>query len=696
MARSPNIVTANGNAKISTAQFKFGTASAIFDGAGDYLSIPNTAGIFNFGTGNFTVEGWFRFDRTDTDVCLFGGAAQTGSFDFRRTADNTIRVGRTNTAWDVISSGFATVTNTWTHIAVSRSGTTIKIFVNGAQRASVTNSVNYQITGDAFIGGHPTETYLAGYIDELRVSNTARYTAAFTPSTTRFVGDDNTRLLLHMDGANNSTVFPDDTGTAQQAAAVINATATLTAAPRRNRPGAAQVISTSTLTATPQRIRGSATNILSTSTVTATAGRIVDAVIDIESLFSPGMTVTVLKNSFAVLEVTSDLTNTISKIAGNQSLLEALIDLQLQGARTRDLTSVMMAESAATVTAINIKTLAAEFNSIANVICSVDKVLEATVAIASDAELQASGTVDYAASAELISTATLTASVDIAVPNKEYIDIGYIDPDYFESVAPAIVTITANLLSEFTTEAIAYRTAGLVADLDSEFATAATGASILQSAAELNTTSDLTITANQIKATAATLLAQSTLTASIKEISEIEIILIANTALTASIGKIIGGIATLTSNSNLTSTATVINSGAADILSTTTLTTQASNILSATISILSAMTGVVNVKLSKAGTADLIATSTLTANATANKPASVSLQSSSNMAISADKVSIIRANLQVVINMLADTRGLGIAPERTYKVPFENRTYGILNENRIYRIPSETRTWKVT
>ncbi|MEJ0012775.1 MAG: hypothetical protein WDM94_09155 [Bauldia sp.] len=52
---SGRTITANGNAQVDTAQAKFGGASALFDGAGDYLTVPASAD-FNFGTGDFTVE----------------------------------------------------------------------------------------------------------------------------------------------------------------------------------------------------------------------------------------------------------------------------------------------------------------------------------------------------------------------------------------------------------------------------------------------------------------------------------------------------------------------------------------------------------------------------------------------------------------------------------------------------------------
>jgi hypothetical protein len=49
-------------------------------------------------------------------------------------------------------------------------------------------------------------------MDELRISNSARYTANFTPSTQPFVNDVNTVLLIHADGTDASTFFEDDNG----------------------------------------------------------------------------------------------------------------------------------------------------------------------------------------------------------------------------------------------------------------------------------------------------------------------------------------------------------------------------------------------------------------------------------------------------------------------------------------------------
>ncbi len=69
-------VTAYGNAQISTAQSKFGGASAYFDGNGDYLSVPSSDD-WSFGTEAFTMEAWIRLDDTSTYKSLVGRAGNS-------------------------------------------------------------------------------------------------------------------------------------------------------------------------------------------------------------------------------------------------------------------------------------------------------------------------------------------------------------------------------------------------------------------------------------------------------------------------------------------------------------------------------------------------------------------------------------------------------------------------------------------
>jgi hypothetical protein len=182
---SAHTITAVGNAQLDTNEKKFGSASALFDGTGDYLDVPNNAD-FAFGTGDFTLECW---------IYIISGNA--GVFDFRPTntqgAYPTIFIDGLSIYYFVNGvkiSGTAPSTGSWSHIALTRSGTSTKIFVNGTQTGSTyTDTTNYQqsrvrLAELGFLGfGYD----LNGWMDEVRITKgIARYTANFTPPTAPF------------------------------------------------------------------------------------------------------------------------------------------------------------------------------------------------------------------------------------------------------------------------------------------------------------------------------------------------------------------------------------------------------------------------------------------------------------------------------------------------------------------------------
>jgi hypothetical protein len=78
---------------------------------------------------------------------------------------------------------------TWYHVAVTRSGTNTKMFLNGVQEGpTYTDSTNYSVGNSArpFFGALGTDGSLQwyGYFDEIRISKgIARWTANFTPPT---------------------------------------------------------------------------------------------------------------------------------------------------------------------------------------------------------------------------------------------------------------------------------------------------------------------------------------------------------------------------------------------------------------------------------------------------------------------------------------------------------------------------------
>ena len=208
-------ITAVGNAQVDTAQSKFGGSSLLLDGTDDRLEIYPTTTY-----DDFTVECWIRLaNNSGTKNILAFGNESSGRVFFAVYNDRiywdqygvTSRHGNTSMS-----------SNTWYHLAWSRTGSTIKLFVDGVEQTMTTVGGSGTFpsgavgnTNGIFVGTLSDGAIdFNGHIDEIRVSNSVRYTTGFTPSTTPFQNDANTVLLLHMDGTDASTAFTDDNGIA--------------------------------------------------------------------------------------------------------------------------------------------------------------------------------------------------------------------------------------------------------------------------------------------------------------------------------------------------------------------------------------------------------------------------------------------------------------------------------------------------
>lgn len=171
--------TPSGNAQISTASAKFGQ-SAVFDGSGDWVDGPSSAD-FTFGTGDFTLECWANFTNLSANRALLS----LGS-DWTLYGASNGNLYVYNGAINILDGG-AQATGAWHHIAVSRQGNTIRLFRNGAQVASATNSANMTSTNMRIGSATTGASNMLGYIDEVRITKgVARYTAAFTPPSSPF------------------------------------------------------------------------------------------------------------------------------------------------------------------------------------------------------------------------------------------------------------------------------------------------------------------------------------------------------------------------------------------------------------------------------------------------------------------------------------------------------------------------------
>jgi hypothetical protein len=91
-------------------------------------------------------------------------------------------------------------------LSYEREGNTHRIYKNGTL-ADTATTANKQDSGTFSVGKNGFGDF-DGYIDEVRVSDTARYTgSSFTEPTSAFIVDESTDVLLHFDGTNGSTTI---------------------------------------------------------------------------------------------------------------------------------------------------------------------------------------------------------------------------------------------------------------------------------------------------------------------------------------------------------------------------------------------------------------------------------------------------------------------------------------------------------
>lgn len=186
---APKTVAAYGNAKISTAQSKFGGASAFFDGNGDYLQASAAADLF-FVNDSFTLEFFCRRESSATQA-LVSKWSKGGNlrWEFLATESTLVFTGYWADLNSVVGAYILPISE-WVHIAVTRSGTVLRIFADGVLVGSGTVGSFYDDTTFPMSIGAPlgeASRYFHGYIDDLRITKgVARYTANFTPPAARF------------------------------------------------------------------------------------------------------------------------------------------------------------------------------------------------------------------------------------------------------------------------------------------------------------------------------------------------------------------------------------------------------------------------------------------------------------------------------------------------------------------------------
>ena len=174
---------------------KITDGAVAFDGTGDYLRAGSSSD-FAFGSGDFTIEFLIYFNRHTNYQEIVDFRPNEGAYPTLYADGNGIIYYWTNSANRITSS--AVSANTWHHIALTRSGTSTKLFINGSQSGSTYSDSNTYLQSFIDIGasGYQSNYYLQGYVSNFRViKGTALYTSSFTPPTRSLTNVTNTKLL---------------------------------------------------------------------------------------------------------------------------------------------------------------------------------------------------------------------------------------------------------------------------------------------------------------------------------------------------------------------------------------------------------------------------------------------------------------------------------------------------------------------
>lgn len=197
---TPKTVTAHGGASISTAQSKFGGAALSVVGTGTSTGggrlLVADSPDFDVPTGDFTLEMFCRASAFQSSAILFNKAnGMAGGYPVQVYVTTSGSI----TVWGYTSGGSmlysastangALPVGAWRHLAFTRHGSDIRIFVDGVLSAATSYAGSlptnaFPVSIGAYSGGNYGFT---GHIDEVRFTKgVARYITAFSPPNAPF------------------------------------------------------------------------------------------------------------------------------------------------------------------------------------------------------------------------------------------------------------------------------------------------------------------------------------------------------------------------------------------------------------------------------------------------------------------------------------------------------------------------------
>jgi hypothetical protein len=196
-------ITANGNAtQLSLPTGVTSRTAGFFNGTTDYVVVPDSA---DWDFSDFTMEGFFNWTVNQTSILFSRNSGGNPGFMFYFQS-NSLKIYLNNTS--VITESFTPTLNTWYHLAVKRSGSTVSMWVDGVQIGSnATYATAVSGTSAIWIGQQEAggALFFSGWMKEVRFSKVARTVAV---PTAQYTSDSDTVLLMHFDSPATSPLAP--------------------------------------------------------------------------------------------------------------------------------------------------------------------------------------------------------------------------------------------------------------------------------------------------------------------------------------------------------------------------------------------------------------------------------------------------------------------------------------------------------
>lgn len=194
------------------------------DGINDFARAADSTSLSV--TGSITVEAWIRPTQTGVKQVIVSkrkigtGGTDFGGYELRLNAANQVVFATLSNAGaslaNVQSTGVVAA-NTWQHVSGSYDGTTMRVSIGGSITSASVGTGKGPVDGGTPLKiGLVTDSagldqdFFKGKIDKVRVSNTARYTATFTPSQA-YGSDPNARGMWELNEGGTATTSADAT-----------------------------------------------------------------------------------------------------------------------------------------------------------------------------------------------------------------------------------------------------------------------------------------------------------------------------------------------------------------------------------------------------------------------------------------------------------------------------------------------------